>query len=74
MPFAGIADSEQLTSLAAVLDDYCREACIEPSTSEYDWVAGIIMALFNNGIGTADELKAALHFRLESVPDGMAAN
>lgn len=45
---------------------YCREAGIEPSMPECDQAAGIIMALFSNGIGTAEELKAALQFRLES--------
>jgi hypothetical protein len=63
MLLTGIADSEQLAILTAALSDYCRTNNIERGTPAQDQAALIVMALFNNGAGTAEELKAALESR-----------
>jgi ferritin-like metal-binding protein YciE len=67
MLFSDIAD-EQLTNLRKVLDDYCREAGIAPSTPERAHAGRIIMALFSNGICAAGELRAALAASLAGKP------
>ena len=60
MPFRSFADPEQLQILSTALDNYCREFGIEPGTPEREDAAEFIIALFNSGAHTADELRAAL--------------
>lgn len=60
MPFSGIADSEQLTILTAVLKDHCRANGIDPASPECADIGRVLMALFNNGARSVEELKAAL--------------
>ena len=51
MDFPSIIDPEQLTILAKTFDD-------DPSKEA---IASLIVMLFQNGLRTAEELKAALH-------------
>jgi hypothetical protein len=60
MPFSRIVDSRQLAALAAVLDDICRQAGLEPGSPECDDAARFIMRLYWAGHRTAEDLKAAM--------------
>jgi len=57
----GIIHPEQLTMLTEALDDYCRQARINPGSPEFDIAASRIIALFANGVQTAEALLAALN-------------
>lgn len=61
MPFAGIADPEQLAVLLAALDDICLDAGIEAQSREREDTASLITHLYRNGHHTAEQLKAALN-------------
>ena len=65
VPFSGIVDPEHLALLTAAVDDYCREAGIDPVGPQRDEVARFVVTLFGHGAATAEELKAALRVRLE---------
>ncbi|MDW6025195.1 hypothetical protein SAZ10_25885 [Mesorhizobium sp. BAC0120] len=60
MPPTGIADSEQLRMLTAVLDDYCHEHGILDASEEWDVASKRVYTLFENGVRTPSELKNAL--------------
>ena len=64
MPFRGIVDPEHLALLTTAVDDFCREAGVDPVSPERDEIASVVVILFENGTTTADELKAALRLRL----------
>lgn len=64
MPFIGIADPEQLTMLITVLDDHCRTNGIYPASREREDVGRLIMALFNNGVHSVEELNAGVQATL----------
>ena len=63
MPFNGIVEPEQLTILALAVDQHCRHAGIDPSGPAGEVVARVVLALFNDGAATTEELKAALLLR-----------
>ncbi len=63
MPFNGIVELEQLTILALAVDQHCRQAGIDPSSPEGEAVARVVLALFNDGAATTEDLKAALLLR-----------
>ena len=56
----GIASPEQLQVLTTILDEYCSAADIEPGTQAYMEMGQRIMALFNKGVATTEDLAAAL--------------
>jgi hypothetical protein len=60
MPFTGIFNPEQLAVLSKTLDDYCASCGIEQFTPEHEDAVYLVMALFQQGAQTAEELKAAL--------------
>ena len=62
----GIAYPKQLTTLTKALEDYCREACIEPGTQEYDHARHVVWMLFESGVKTPEELGNGL--RLNRFP------
>ena len=62
----GIAHPEQLTALTKALEDYCREARIEPGTQEYDHARHMVWMLFESGVETPEELLHGL--RLNRFP------
>ena len=66
MPFTGIADSEQLKLLTAVLDEYCTASGIldQPSRKE---AATRVMSLFMQGVQNAEQLRIALALENTSV-------
>jgi len=59
----GIAYPKQLAMLTEALQDYCREAGIEPGTPAYEDAGCLVMSLFQDGISTAEELADALRVR-----------
>ena len=59
MDFPSIIDPEQLTILAKTFDDYCFVCGITDDPSK-EAIASLIVMLFQNGLRTAEELKAAL--------------
>jgi hypothetical protein len=64
MTFNGIYSPEQLAVLSKVLDDHCQNFGIEPSSPEHENASYLIMALFEKGAQTAEELQAALEATL----------
>ena len=56
----GIAHPEQLTALTKALEDYCREARIEPGTQEYDHARHMVWMLFESGVETPEGLRHGL--------------
>ena len=61
MTLRGIADAEQLATLTRILDDYCEQAGIEGSHPAREHLARRLIALFNGGIDSPDDLRMALH-------------
>jgi hypothetical protein len=59
-PFGDIVDPEQLTALAAVLNEYCRVAGIDKNGPAGQEAAQLIIALFSSGATTSGQLRAAL--------------
>jgi hypothetical protein len=59
MSFNCIAEPEQLTILAKVLDDYCLEHGITDASGR-EQIGRVVMWLFNCGASSAEELKAGL--------------
>lgn len=67
--FRGIADPEQLQLMREALRSYGNAAGIERGTREYEHAASIILALFEAGAATVDEIvQAAI---LESGGNGL---
>lgn len=60
MRFNGSASPEQLAVLHQVFNDRCRAASIQPGDPDHEILALRTMSLFESGVQTADELKAAL--------------
>jgi hypothetical protein len=56
----GIVHPAQLSMLAEALERYCRDHHIEPGTLEHEAASTRIVALFENGVSTVDDLVAAL--------------
>jgi hypothetical protein len=56
----GVVHPEQLAMLTEALDVYCRDAGIKPDTPEYEMAGHRVIALFENGAQTAEQLLAAL--------------
>lgn len=50
----GVANAEQLAALTKLLDDYVREMGFVGDTVARDHLAGLIMALFNEGVKPED--------------------
>jgi hypothetical protein len=65
MPFTGIAHPEQLKALTEALEAFCRAEGIEPGTEAYEDAAHMIMHLFNNGAGSAEDICEALRSGLD---------
>ena len=60
MSFDGTADTKQLSDLTKILDDYCRHANVEDGHPARARLARRIMALFNDGIRTPEEITRVL--------------
>ena len=60
MSFNGSTSPEQLAVLHQVFNDRCRAAGIQPGDPDHEIFALRIMSVFESGVQTADELKAAL--------------
>ena len=60
MPFRGSADAEQLATLTRILDDYCELSGIEGSHPAREHLARRLIALFNGGIDSPDDIRMAL--------------
>ncbi|KRB21864.1 hypothetical protein ASD99_06435 [Mesorhizobium sp. Root695] len=61
MIFNGSADSDQLSSLAKVLDDYCRQAGIDAGHPARQRLGRRLMELFQGGMDKVEDLLAALN-------------
>ncbi|UVK46416.1 hypothetical protein BPNPMPFG_002059 [Mesorhizobium sp. AR07] len=61
MIFNGSADSDQLSILAKVLDDYCRQAGIAAGHPARERLGRRAMELFQDGMDKSAELLAALN-------------
>ncbi|WP_136621897.1 MULTISPECIES: hypothetical protein [Mesorhizobium] len=62
MIFNGSADSDHLSSLAKVLDDYCRQAGIGAGHPARERLGCRVMELFQGGMDKPAELLAAMSF------------
>ena len=60
MPYSGDVDPEQLAILTAVVEAYCKENGIDPTSDEREEVARLVMKLSYRGIATAEELRIVL--------------
>jgi hypothetical protein len=56
----GTYNPEELEMLCKVLDDHCAERGIERASREHEEASTLILSLYEKGMHTADELKAAL--------------
>jgi hypothetical protein len=61
MTFNGSADSEQLSLLAKVLDDYCFQAGIAAGHPARERLGRRVVELFQSGMNEPDELLSALN-------------
>lgn len=59
MPFAGIAEPEQLSMLRQALEEYCLTHGISDEQGRDD-AAWLVMSAFANGANSLEELWAAL--------------
>lgn len=66
MLFTGTANPAQLKILTAALEKYCRNENIEYGTPEHEEAGRLVMALFNNGALTPEQLGAALDSNLRT--------
>ena len=64
MSFNGVMNPQQLTTLTAALDGFCKTAAIERGTDEFDEAGRLVISLFSGGATTAKALKTALESRL----------
>ena len=60
MSFRGSADAEQLATLTRILDDYCEQAGMEGTHPAREHLARRLIALFNGGIDSPDDIRMAL--------------
>jgi hypothetical protein len=60
MKFGTVANPQQVAAMANVVDAYCRQAGIEPEAPEREQIAAKIVALFETGIRSQNDLLAAL--------------
>ena len=60
MPFRHTLDPEHREILAAILEDVCGAAGIDPKSPEGQEVTNLILHLYGCGYQTADGLKAML--------------
>ena len=60
MPYSIVVEPEQLAILTAVVEAYCKENGIDPTSDEREEVARLVMRLFCQGIATAEELRIML--------------
>lgn len=60
MPFSGIVDASELAMLTGVLEDYCAAHGIEPSSPARLDAGYFLISLYENGVRTAEDLKAEL--------------
>jgi len=61
MLFNGTANPTQLKMLTSALDKYCQNQNIQTGTPEHEEAGRLVMALFNNGLATPEQLWTALH-------------
>lgn len=52
----GIVHPEQLSILAQALQSYCRAARIEPGSPAYEAASRQVIALFERGVSSSEEL------------------
>lgn len=67
MPFRSIATPEQLALLTQVVEDHCADVGIATGTISSEAVARSVMAQFERGVSSYDDLRAALAVRPEPV-------
>jgi hypothetical protein len=60
MPFSGVVEPEQLAILTSIVDAYCKEKGIDPTSDEREQIARLVMTLFSRGIATAKELSTVM--------------
>ena len=61
MTFKGSPNSEQLSMLARVVDDYCHQAGIDVGDPARERIGRKIIELFQSGVDQPDELFLALN-------------
>ena len=61
MTFNGSADSDQLSIISKVLDDYCRQAGIAAGHPARERLGRRVMELFQGGMDKAEDLPAAMN-------------
>jgi len=59
--FAGIVHPQQLEMLTEALERYCQTADIQAGTNRYEAAGRRIIALFQGGAHTVDEILAGLN-------------
>ena len=64
LPFNGVMNPQQLATLTATLNNFCKTAAIEPDTPEFDEARYLVMSLYRSGATTAEALAAAVENRL----------
>ena len=60
MKFGTVANPYQVAAMANVVDAYCRQAGIEPEAPEREQIAAKVVALFETGVRSQNDLLAAL--------------
>ena len=60
MSYSGVVEPEQLAILTAIVEAYCKENGIDPTSDEPEEVARLVMKLVCHGIATAEELGTVL--------------
>jgi hypothetical protein len=61
MELEGVVHPEQLKLLTQALERYCDQRKIEPGSPEYEAAGARIVALFQHGSHTIDEILASLN-------------
>jgi hypothetical protein len=60
MSYRGVVEPEQLAILTAIVEAYCEENGIDPTSDEREEVARLVMELSRQGIANAEELRTVL--------------
>jgi hypothetical protein len=60
MPQDGVVEPEKLAILTALVEAYCKENGIDPTSDEREDVARLVMDLYRRGIVNAEELRTEL--------------
>jgi hypothetical protein len=60
MPHSGVVEPEQVAILTSLVEAYCKENGIDPTSDEREEVARLVMKLSCRGIATAEELRTVL--------------